>query len=174
MAMRGSDRQVEVFDPNPARARQLVEQGRVEPVATASAPHQATVAELKRVSGSAGHPVYWAGAEHGATYELTQATSGRVFIRYLPAGTTLGTSKPYPFVASFPVRNAYATTKSAAGRAGSIRIPMPGGGVAFHTRATPSNFYLAFPRSDVQIEVFDPRPARAQALIRSGHVKPIS
>ena len=33
-----------------------------------------------------GHPVYWAGPEHGYRYELTHTTDGRIYIRYLPAG----------------------------------------------------------------------------------------
>jgi hypothetical protein len=178
MAMRGSDRQVEVYDPDPARARQLVEQGRVERVeaattTTAPAPQSASIAELKRLSGSVGHSVYWAGAKQGTTYELTRTTSSRIFIRYLPAGAALGTNKPYLFVASFPVGKAYAITKAAASRAGSIRIPVPGGGIAFHPKTSPNNFYIAFPGSDVQIEVFDPQPAQAQTLIRSGRIKPV-
>ncbi len=52
-----------------------------------------------------GHPVYWAGPEHGYTYELTHTTDGRIYIRYLPAGVAVGSSAPdYLTVGTYPVK----------------------------------------------------------------------
>ena len=45
---------------------------------------------LSSWAATVGHPVYWAGPEHGYRYELTHTTDGRIYIRYLPAGVAVG------------------------------------------------------------------------------------
>ena len=47
-------------------------------------------------------------------YELTQTSNGRIFVRYLPGGVKIGTGQRYPFVATFPFKDAYAGTASVA------------------------------------------------------------
>ena len=117
--------------------------------------------------------MYWAGPLLGTEYELTETDSGNVFVRYLPAGTKVGTSTHYRFVATFPVLNAFAVTSQIAGRASSVKLPVPGGGVAFYTRSLPTTAYVAFPGSDDQIEVYDPSPPQLRRLITSGQVRPL-
>ncbi|HEU4972270.1 MAG TPA: hypothetical protein VFT35_10160 [Gaiellaceae bacterium] len=179
IAFPGQDQQIQVYDPDAANAQQLVADGAIGPVLPSSAPsteattvEAATLAEVKALGGKLGHPVYWVGPQSGALYELTQTPSGRVFIRYLPAGEKVGSATPHLFVATFPVPNALAVTQQAA--ESGVKIPIAGGGVAFYSKSTPSNVYVAFPNSDYQIEVYDPDPKRAQGLVRSGKVKPTS
>jgi hypothetical protein len=179
IAFPGTDQQIQVYDPDATKAHQLVADGAIGPVLAESAPSTeattvaaASLAELKALPGKLGHPVYWVGATSGTTYELTQTPSGRVFIRYLPAGEKAGSSTPHLFVATFPVEDALAVTRHAA--QGGVKIPVGGGGVAFYSKSSPSNVYVAFPGSNYQIEVFDPDPMRAQSLVRSGKVQPIS
>jgi hypothetical protein len=176
IAYRGSDYQIEVFDPDPQHARQLVAQGRIEPVSAkqtaAAAPTTASPSQLKALPAKVGHPVYWAGAQPGSTYELTQTASGRIFVRYLPSGASIGTSKPHLFVATFPLQGAFAATQRVASRADSVEVPLAGA-VAFYSRSSPTNLYLAYRGSDYQVEVFDPDPAHARKLVRSGQVRPI-
>ena len=177
LASPGSDYQVEVFDPDPARARMVVAQGRIEPVQRQAGGRSgiapASLAVLRALPGKLGHPVYWAGPRAGVTYELTLTDSGRIFVRYLPAGADLGTSARYLFVATFPVRNAFAVVKTAAGESDAIPVSVKGG-AAFYSRLSPTNVYLAFPGSNYEIEVFDPDARQAQELVRSGQIKPIS
>jgi hypothetical protein len=177
LAFRGSDYQIEVFDPDPHHARQLVEQGQIKPASpiaqTAStAPATASLAQLKALPAKLGHPVYWAGVQPPSKYELTQTASGRIFIRYLPRAASIGTAKPYLFVATFPVKDAFAATQRVANRADSVKVPVAGG-VAFYARSSPTNLYLAFRGLDYQVEVFDLDGATARRLVRSGQVRPI-
>lgn len=67
-------------------------------------------------------------------------------------------------------RNAFAATSADAAKPGSVEIPAPGGAIAFYARSRPTNIYLAFPGSKEQIEIFDPNPKQALALVKSGAV----
>src|SRR6266511_3847988 len=58
-----------------------------EPSTPARSPAvAASVADLRALPKSVGHPIYWAGRKPGQTYELTQTSSGNIYIRYLTAG----------------------------------------------------------------------------------------
>jgi hypothetical protein len=180
LATPGSKYQVEVFDPDPARAHMIVARGRVEPVAQSpqsqvarrSGIARASLALLRALPGKLGHTVYWAGPRSGVTYELTLTDSGRVFVRYLPAGARLGTSTRYLFVATFPLKNAFSVAKKAAQRSDAVPISVDGG-VGFYSRSSPTNVYLAFPGSNYEVEVFDPDARQAGELVRSGQIEPI-
>ena len=88
VAYPGVNYQVEVYDPTPARAMQLVSSGglrhlgrlKASPSAAATPsgaePTAASVDELKSLARELGHPIYWAGARPGYTYELTRTTRG--------------------------------------------------------------------------------------------------
>ena len=56
---------------------------------------------------------------------------------------------------------------------GEKGVLAPGGGLAVYSVEAPNNVYVAFPGSDVQVEVFDPRPKRALRLVTSGRVAPV-
>jgi hypothetical protein len=103
---------------------------------------------LRGLRGTLGRPIYWAGPRSGTTYELTQTKAGRVYIRYLPKGVEVGTSKPYLTVATYRVKDAVAATERAARQSGSVRVQAGDGAVAFYRRSRPTtNVYLAFPGS---------------------------
>jgi hypothetical protein len=80
---------------------------------------------------SLGRSIYWAGARAGMKYVLTQRSDGSMYLRYLPAGTPVGSSRLALTVASYPVTDAYAVTRNVAFQAGSVRVPVPGG-IAFY------------------------------------------
>lgn len=181
IAFPGTNYQIEVFDPDANEAHRLVANGAIEPLLPSAGPTtaqstvlEASLTDLRALPAKLGHPVYWAGSHAGGTYELTQTPSGRVFVRYLPAGATVGGSTPHLFVATFPLKNAFAVTQKAAQGAGSVAIPVAGGAIAFYSKSSPTNVYLAFPGSEYQIEVFDPNPQHGHTLVRSGKVQPIS
>jgi hypothetical protein len=171
----GSNYQVEVFDPSPARARQLVVSGQVSAVGstTATPPKAATVQQLRSLQSSLGHPVYWAGPRPGMTYELVQRSDGSIYLRYLPAGTKLGDRTPHTTVGTYPVHNAVAAIKTIAKQTGGQTFSIPGGGLAVVDGAHPTSVYAAFPRSDYEIEVFDPSAARGRRLVNSGRIVPV-
>jgi hypothetical protein len=134
----------------------------------------ASIQRLNTFASSVGHPIYWVGSQPRFTYELSRTKDGRVYIRYLPPNVKLGNSNPnYLTVGTYPQRHAFATLRATAKTQGAQTIRLAGGGLAFQYKSRPTSVYLAYPKSDYQIEVFDPSPARAIELVASGQVKPV-
>lgn len=100
--------------------------------------------------------MYWVGPRTDTTYEVTQTTDGRIYVRYLPRRTTVGTTKPFLTVGTYPVRDALQATEAKAAAAGSVRVRAGSGGIAFYARDRPTNVYEAFPGVDYQLEIYDP------------------
>jgi hypothetical protein len=141
---------------------------------TAIGPKAATPAALQALSDEVGHPVYWVGPRRNRTYELTSTTSGRIFIRYLPPGAAIGNRRAdYTIVGTYPTTDALDVLRKLSKQPGEKSAPVPGGGLAVYSTSSPTNVYVAFPDSDVQIEVFDPTAARALRLATSGRVAPV-
>ncbi len=137
-------------------------------------PVAASQARLRALSGELGHPVYWAGPKSKTTYELTRTPNGRVFIRYLPRGVRLGNpTAAFTIVGTYPMSNALKVLHQLAKKPGQKTLAAPNDGFAVYDRSHPTNVYLAYPGSDLQIEVFDPSPKRARRLITSGQVTPV-
>lgn len=168
------DYQAEVFAPAAGTAESLVAKGKLTTIGNlnaGSAPHPvaASVGDLKSLAASVKHPVYWAGPKRGGTYELTQSTTG-IFIRYLPRGVAVGSSKPYLTVATYPFRGAYAAILALTKQKGARKVALKGGGVGLIDSKDPKSIHLAFPNVNYQIEVFDPTPAAGRKLVTSGHI----
>jgi hypothetical protein len=117
-----------------------------------------------------GIPIYWAGQQPGVTYELTKTDDNRVFIRYLPAGVPIGSSKRYLTIGTYPLSHAFLVTSRLAARSGSDPVDIGKYGVAFSSHKSPESVFLAYRGSGVQIEVYDPRPGRARDLVTSHQV----
>jgi hypothetical protein len=147
--------------------------------ATATSPagtsvEAVSVTALAALPASLGHPVYWAGARAGATYELTRTPDGRVYVRYLTGGAKVGSQLPdFLTVGTYVVPNAEAAVRAAAAQPGAVSVPLRGG-VAFYNRARPTSVYFAYAGSDVQVETYDPSPAVARQLVETGAIKPVS
>jgi hypothetical protein len=177
----GVDYQVEVYDPTPGTAMGLLVSGqltalgdlRAGSAGPAPKPTAATFAELKAVAKDLGHPIYWAGPKKGYTYELLRTSDGQVHIRYLPKGVEVGSATPYLTVGTYPFPNAFKATNGLTSQKNTAQVQMPGGGVAVLSKSYPQSIHLAFPSSDLQIEVYDPSAAKARALVSSGQVQAI-
>lgn len=178
VAFPGLAYEIEVFDPDAARAKSLVQSGKIAPVPTFVAPSVGTraklvsVADLTAAAKSQSHPVYWAGPRTGSVYELSQPT-GRFYVRYLPPGTKAGTSVAALTVGTYSVSNAFAVVQRLAGRPGSVQVPVTGGAIAFSAKSAPASVYVAFPGKDVEVEVYDPSPGGARQLVTSGKIVPL-
>jgi Dolichyl-phosphate-mannose-protein mannosyltransferase len=133
------------------------------------APSTVAPDELARAAATLGHAVYWAGPRANHAYELTIGTNGNAFVRYLPPGVAAGDSQAYLTVASYPLRDAFAVTLAAASGPNAERVPVDGA-VAFVNELRPTSVFLAYPGSDVQVEVSHPRPGEARALVSSGAI----
>jgi hypothetical protein len=145
------------------------------PAAASSTTVQAaSLATLRALPGSLGHPVYWDGSRSGTTYELTRTPDGRAYIRYLTGGAKVGSPLPdFLTVGTYVVPNAEAAVAAAAAQPGAVRLPLKGG-IAFYNRARPTSVYFAYAGSDVQVETYDPSASVARQLVESGAIKPVS
>jgi hypothetical protein len=142
------------------------------PNGAGTGPVAKSAEDLKSFATAIGHPVYWAGARSGRTYELTQTSTGRVYIRYLPAGVQVGVNKQYLTVATYPYPHAFAAlTALAKNRRGAIKLDH--GGVAVVDEAYPKSVHLAYPGSDYEVEVFSPSPVLTRQVVVSGEVASI-
>ncbi len=134
----------------------------------------ATPPRLHDLSVEVGRPIYWLGPQQDRTYELTRTTLDRIYVRYLPSDTPIGTTEAkYPLVGTYPVDNAYDVLKALAKKSDESSFTAPKGGFAVYSTSRPTNVYLAFPGSNVQIEVFDPSATHVRELITSGQVVPV-
>jgi hypothetical protein len=180
IAYPGSSYEVEVYDPSPGRARQLVMTGAIVAAGTGRAavapfePTAASIADLRALVSSSGHPVYWAGPRAGATYELSELSDGRIYVRYLPKGATIGVQEPFPTVGTYPVEDAFSAVMVIAQRPGATKIKLSNGGIAVSDPAHPTSVYVAYPHGKVEVEVFDSSPARARQLVRTGVIVPVA
>jgi hypothetical protein len=177
LAYRGANVQVEIFDPSAPTARALFASGTVRPVpgksppaVLSTAPQGLTLGGLQAFARKVHHPMYWIGARSGTTYEVTQTLNGRIFVRYLPVGARVGSKSPYLTVGTYPVRGAFNVVRALASKPGSVRVIVPGSGVAFYARSRPTNLYEAFPGNDYQAEVYDPSVSEALQLLKAARV----
>ena len=140
-------------------------------IGQATGPAAATADELRALSDDLGHPIYWIGEVPNRTYELTRTSDNRVFIRYLPKGVPVGIREAaYTIVGTYPVDNAYKVLQTLAKKPDESSFSAPSGGFAVYSTTQPNNVYLAYPGSNLQIEVYDPSPQQARRLITSGQV----
>ena len=137
----------------------------------ATGPEAASTDDLRALSDDLGHPIYWAGEIPDRTYELTRTSDNRVFIRYLPKGVPVGIRQAaYTIVGTYPVENAYKVLQGLAKKPDESSFSAPSGGFAVYSTTQSNNVYLAYPGSNLQIEVYDPSPQQARRLITSGQV----
>ena len=144
------------------------------PSATPIAPKAATPNEIRELSVEVGRPIYWLGPRDNTVYELQRTSQDRIYVRYLPPTADVGTKQAtYALVGTYPVPKAYDVLKGLAKNGGETSFTAPKGGIAVYSNSRPTNVYLAYPGSDVQIEVYDPTPGNARTLVSSGRVVPV-
>ena len=143
------------------------------PSETVSQPAIRTIAELRAVAAARSSPIYWAGARADTRLEVSETSSGTVFIRYLPAGSGAGELEPHLTVATYARPNGYAEVQAAAKNEGSRSIELDGGGLAVYDTKAPTNLHLAFPGEAYQVEVFSPEDDLALRLVSNGKIQPV-
>ena len=179
VAYPGSDYQIEVYSPNPKEARGLVESGQLKAVGgvpaggTTAGAAGVSADRLKALATSLGQPIYWAGTRPQTTYEFTRVDNGSVYVRYLPTGVPVGSSEAYLTVSTYPVKKALKVTKAAAAQPGAVKLVIGGGGIGVYNPTKPMNVYVAFPGSEYQIEVFDPKAGEARKLVAAERIAPV-
>jgi hypothetical protein len=130
--------------------------------------------ELRSFAKSVSHPVYWAGPKDGFTYELTQTTDHRIYVRYLPKGTDVGDPRSsFLTVGTYPRAGAFAELKRAGRADGAVSLKLERGGLAVFSDAKPTSVYFGYPDARYQVEVYHPSTNEARRLALSGQVFPV-
>jgi hypothetical protein len=137
-------------------------------------PRIVSPAELSAASAELGQPIYWAGPIAGKELVLKELGQGRgVQVFYAPDGVAAGEASVKALtVGSYPLPNPKAALEGYAGRAGSRILPGSEGREIVTSGQSPTSAYFIDPGDEVQVEVYDPSPARATGLARSGRVQP--
>jgi hypothetical protein len=154
----------------------LVLKGRDEagnPSVPSAIPSAATLDTVRTLPGELGHDVYWAGPSPTSTYELTQVDRN-LFIRYLPPGVDIADPRPdFLMVGTYPVAKSYSLLSRKGSERGYQLRRTAGGGIAVWSKNRPQSVFMAFPRSELQIEIYDTSAAHARRLAITGAVQPI-
>lgn len=130
--------------------------------------------ELVERAGEVAAPIYWLGEREGAEYELTEAASGQVFVRYLPEGAEAGDLRTdFDVVGTYPTPDAVAALRRAREQQGGRLARSDDGAVLLIDPSQASNVHLAYPGADVQIELYSGTPGRAVRLAARGDVQPV-
>jgi hypothetical protein len=139
-----------------------------------SGPQLVSHAQLERLAGSLDHPLYWAGAKKGYSYELTRLTGGRTYVRYLPAGVRAGDPRAdYLVVGTYAQPGSFADLKRASTQKGSVSLGIPGDGLAIFSPAKPTSVYFGYPGKGYQVEVYSPSGQTARSLVLAGKITPV-
>lgn len=152
----------------------LVGRGDGDSASKPSGPVAASEEDLRGLAADVDHDVFWAGPRPDRVYELTRTTDGSIYIRYLPEGVPIGDrTRTFLTIATYPQADALEAIQASARRAGNGTIRLERKGLAVFNRSRPTSVFLAYPNSDVQVEAYDPAPARARQLVAGGGVNPI-
>jgi hypothetical protein len=172
--------QIEVYDPWALGARRMVSSGSVTAIprkapitSRLSTPQGLTLGGLRSFASKVHHVLHWVGPKAGTTYEVTQTSDGKTFVRYLPAGTAVGTTKAFLTIGTYPVSGALADVEGVARGKDAVRLAVKGGAVAVYARSRPTNVYEAFPKIGYETEIFDPTAGTAHLLVTAGRVVPV-
>jgi len=138
-------------------------------------PEAVTTSELSAFAAGQGTPVYWLGERSGETYELTDSSSGRVYVRYLPEGTNAGDERAdFVTVATYPSSNGVAELRKAAREEPGAKVgKTDDGAVLLIDPTSPNNAHLAYRGANLQIELYSPVPGEALRLAARGAVRPV-
>jgi hypothetical protein len=130
--------------------------------------------DVEELASQLGHPIYWAGEPEEGALELTAEGDGSVYLRYLPEGVPAGDQRQiFLTVGTYPVADAQAALRRTAREADARLDRLDDGAVVLPNPDSPGSVYLAYPESDLEIEVYHPEPGRALGLVRSGSVEAV-
>ena len=111
---------------------------------------------LATLAAAVPQPIYWVGPTSSGSYELTRSLD-RTYVRYLPAGVSVGESRPFLTIGTYAMADAYQVMEKTFATPGNPVIETPKGGIAVIDQSRPTSVYVAYPNTDFQIEIYSPR-----------------
>ncbi len=138
-------------------------------------PEAVTASELSEFAAEQDTSVYWLGERRGASYEVTDTSSGRIYVRYLTGGAEAGDKRSsFVTVATYPGSDGIAALRKAVGEQKGAKLgKTDDGAVLLVDPSSPNNAHLAYPGANLQIEVYSPAPGEALRLAARGAVQPV-
>jgi hypothetical protein len=135
-------------------------------------PRLVTPSQLADFAAASDRTTYWIGPRRGASYELTAAAGEPVYVRYLRDGAQAGDPRPdFVTVVTYPGEDGLAELRqTAASNPGAELTHGADGALVLTDPSAPKSAYLAYPETNVQIEVYSPIPDHAQRLASRGEV----
>jgi hypothetical protein len=128
-----------------------------------------SIDQLRALTATVGHPIFWVGPRAGYTYELTRTSNGSIYIRYLPPDAKVGTKTPYLTVATYHFPGAFAAVAKVAKQKGVTTFKLAHGGLA-EVKKNAKSVHAAYPGIDYQVEIYDPAPEAAAGLAATGQL----
>ena len=102
------------------------------------------------------------GPVDGAELEATRTENGQVYVRYLTDGAEIGDETgAFLTVGTYPFPGVQATLEEQADQGGALVNETPDGNLVVTNRNEATSVYIADPDQELQVEVYDPDPARA-------------
>lgn len=144
----------------------------VDPELARGVPTLLSPSELARLARSDERRLFWLGRLEGRALEVTDGGAQGLFVRYVPVRPGNEPRSPSTTVATYPVKRAYPIAVRSGRARDAVTERLGSGAVAVWRRSRPTNVYVAFRGAEVLVEVFDPQPARALDLARSGRLAP--
>lgn len=109
--------------------------------------------------------VYWSGPIEGDKYALIATNPNVAFVRYLPAGVSTSDTKTLArAIGTYVQKDAFTTTQKAGQNVGNVGFTNADGNAVFYVKARPTNVYMAIPKANLQIEIYDPGVDQALGL----------
>jgi hypothetical protein len=139
-------------------------------------PEAATQTNISDLAKKNSQPIYWAGDQPNTSdVELTQTADGNIYVRYLTGNASIGTPKPsYLTIGTYPFQNSLHAVDVISKEPGAKTFNVPNGGTAVQNSSSPTSVYVAYPdEKGFEIEVYDPDPAKALDLVKSGDIQPV-
>ena len=152
----------------------LSHRGSSTPADVPAGPALVTAQQLASIGHTLDHPIYWAGPRDNWSYELTVTKGGRAYVRYLPRGAKAGDPRSsFLTVGTYPGANAYANLKKVSTGPAVHSNLLPAGGLMVAPKSLPKSVYIAYPKGDYQVEVYDAAPGAARRLALNGLITQI-
>jgi len=121
--------------------------------------------------GDSHAPVYWAGPMDNVNYEITEASTGSTFIRYVPKSESAGTSKEVLTVATYPEQQGYKRLQDAAAEQNMGSQTTKSEALVVVNPNAPLSTYFSFPDASFQVEVFSPTPDESKQKVLDGNIR---
>jgi len=126
---------------------------------------------LREVASEGTEPIYWAGEQEDAELELSRPDRNRTYVRYLTDGAEAGDERAdFLTVSTYVQPNAVTFLRRQAKRSGGTIGQAPGNATVYYAGDDPQSVYVAYPGTQVEVEVFDPSFQRALRLVESGQI----